>query len=65
MGVAAAELILKQLTQGQQDEEEEKVKGQLLIRESCGADETERSKEEEFNAATTARRILLNKQPDD
>jgi LacI family transcriptional regulator len=64
MGVAAAELILKQLTQGQQEVEEEKIKGQLLIRESCGADETGRSKEEEYNAATTARRILLNKQPD-
>jgi LacI family transcriptional regulator len=65
MGTAAVELILKQLTQGQQDEEEKKVKGQLFIRESCGADEAHRTKEEEFNAATTARRILLNKQPDD
>jgi LacI family transcriptional regulator len=64
MGTAAAKLILKQLTEGQQDEEEEKVKGQLFIRESCGADETQRTKEE-LNAATTARRILLNKQPDD
>ena len=65
MGVAAAELILKQLTEGRQDEEEEeKVKGQLFIRESCGADETQMTKEE-LNAATTARRILLNKQPDD
>jgi DNA-binding LacI/PurR family transcriptional regulator len=65
MGTAAAELILKQLNQGEQNQQEEKVQGQLFIRDSCGAKETQRSQEEEFNAATTARRILLNKQPDD
>jgi LacI family transcriptional regulator len=64
MGAAAAELILKQLSQGQPAEAEQKVKGRLFIRESCGADPAQRTKEE-LNAATTARRILLNKQPDD
>jgi len=64
MGKASAELLLRQLKEGQKEEEEAKIKGQLLIRESCGADESQRTKEE-LSAATTVRRILLDKQPDD
>lgn len=64
MGKASAELLLRQLREGPEQEDEVKIKGQLLIRESCGADESQRT-QEELNAATTVRRILLDKQPDD
>lgn len=64
MGKVSAELLLRQLADGQMDEDEIKIKGQLLIRESCGAHESQRT-QEELSAATTFRRILLNKQPDD
>jgi DNA-binding LacI/PurR family transcriptional regulator len=63
MGKAAAELLVKQFSEGREDVEEIKIRGQLFIRESCGADEWQRTKEE-LNRATTFRRILLNKQPD-
>jgi LacI family transcriptional regulator len=63
MGKAGAELLLKQLTEGRKDVEEIKIKGQLFIRESCGADETQMTKEE-LDRRVTYRRILLNKQPD-
>lgn len=64
MGKASAELLLRQLMEGPKNEEEAKIQGQLLIRESCGADESQRT-HEELSAATTVRRILLNKQPDE
>jgi hypothetical protein len=64
MGKASAEPLLRQLREGPEQEDEVKIKGQLLIRESCGADESQRT-QEELSAATTVRRILLDKQPDD
>ncbi len=64
MGKVAAELLHRQLTEGRKYEDEPKIKSELLIRESCGADESQRVKEE-LSAATTVRRILLNEQPDD
>jgi LacI family transcriptional regulator len=63
MGKAGAELLLQQLTEGHQDVEEVKIKGQLFIRESCGADETQMTKEE-LDRRIAYRRIQLNKQPD-
>ncbi len=63
MGRAAAELLLKQIAEGRQDADEIKVKGQLYIRESCGAEESQRTKEE-LNMGTVVRRILLRKDPD-
>jgi hypothetical protein len=63
MGKTAAELLLKQLTEGIRDVEEIKIKGKLFIRESCGADESQMTRDES-SRATTFRRILLNKQPD-
>ncbi len=62
MGKTAAELVLKQLRKGLKNSEEIKIKGQLFIRESCGADETQQTSEE-LDAATTSRRIILNVHP--
>lgn len=63
MGRTAAELLLKQLDEGHQEMAEIKVKGQLYIRETCGADESQRTRED-LNVGTVSRRILLNKDPD-
>lgn len=63
MGRAAAELLLKQITEGSTEADEIKIKGQLFIRETCGADETHRT-QDELNRATVPIRILLNRQPD-
>ena len=63
MGRTAAELLLKQILEGRQDMDEIKIKGQLFIRETCGADESRRTKED-LNMATVLRRIQLHKEPD-
>jgi DNA-binding LacI/PurR family transcriptional regulator len=64
MGQAAAELLLKQITEAQAEVDEIKIKGQLFVRETCGADESQRTVEG-LNIATEARRILLNREPDE
>lgn len=64
MGQTAAELLLKQITEGRAEVDEIKIRGQLFIRETCGADESQMTKEG-LNIATESRRILLNKEPDD
>jgi LacI family transcriptional regulator len=63
MGRAAAELLLKRITEGAEDLDEIKIKGQIFIRETCGADESQRTKEEQISA-TVARRIQLNQHPE-
>ena len=63
MGWTAAELLLKQISNGREEIEEIKIKGQIFIRETCGADESQRTSEESLSA-TVARRILLNRQPE-
>lgn len=63
MGHTAAELLLNQIRDGQQDFEEIKIKGRLHIRESCGADPSARTQEGP-DPATTSRRVLLHKDPD-
>jgi LacI family transcriptional regulator len=63
MGWAAAELLLKQIAEGREEVDEIKIKGQLFIRETCGVDESQRTKEERVSS-TEARRIMLNKHPD-
>lgn len=63
MGRTAAELLLKQIATGRTQVAEIKIRGQLFVRESCGADETQRTKDE-MNRATVPIRILLNKQPE-
>jgi len=64
MGGVAAELLLKQLAEGRKEEEEIKVKGQLIIRETCGAPEASRTQQEP-DSRTLFRRVLFNKQPED
>lgn len=63
MGRTAAEILLRQIEEGRQDMDELKVKGQLFIRETCGADEAQQTKES-LNAGYVSRRILLHKDPD-
>lgn len=63
MGWAAAELLLKHIAERREDVDEIKIKGQIFIRETCGADESQRTKEERLSA-TEARRILLNMHPE-
>jgi DNA-binding LacI/PurR family transcriptional regulator len=64
MGGVAAELILNQIAEGRKEEEEIKVKGQLIIRETCGAPEDMRTQQEP-DSRTLFRRVLFNKQPED
>ena len=63
MGGVAAELLLNQITEGRKEEEELKVKGQLIIRETCGAPESIRTQQEP-DTRTLFRRVSLNKQPE-
>jgi DNA-binding LacI/PurR family transcriptional regulator len=64
MGGVAAELLLKQIAEGRKEEEEIKVKGQLIVRETCGAPEANRTQQEP-DARTLFRRVLFHKQPED
>lgn len=64
MGGVAAELLLRQIAEGRKEEEEIKVKGQLIIRETCGAPEDTRTQQEP-DSRTLFRRVLFNKQPED
>lgn len=64
MGGVAAELLLKQIAAGRKEEDEIKVKGQLIIRETCGAPESSRTQEEP-DSRTLFRRVLFHKQPED
>jgi LacI family transcriptional regulator len=63
MGWAAAELLLKQIQESREDADEIKIKGQIFIRETCGASESQRTIEESL-PASASRRILLNKHPE-
>jgi DNA-binding LacI/PurR family transcriptional regulator len=63
MGRAAAELLLKQIEEGRQAIDEIKIKGSLFIRETCGADESQRTPET-VDLATVSRRVLLRKDPE-
>ena len=64
MGGVAAELLLKQIAEGRKEEDEIKVKGQLIIRETCGAPEASQTQQEP-DSRTLFRRVLFNKQPED
>lgn len=64
MGGVAAELLLKQIAEGRKEEEEIKVKGQLIIRETCGAPKADRTQQEQ-DARTLFRRVQFHKQPED
>jgi len=62
MGHKAAELLVRQIAGGD-SVEEVKIKGRLVVRETCGAGPSLRTGEDVLNA-TSVRRLLLNKQPD-
>jgi LacI family transcriptional regulator len=64
MGGVAAELLLKQIAEGRKEEDEIKVRGQLIIRETCGAPETSRTRPEP-DSRILFRRVLFNKQPEE
>ncbi|HEU0292028.1 MAG TPA: LacI family DNA-binding transcriptional regulator [Anaerolineales bacterium] len=64
MGGVAAGLLLKQIAEGRKEEEEIKVKGQLIVRETCGAPEVSRTQPEP-DSRILFRRVLFNKQPED
>jgi LacI family transcriptional regulator len=63
MGQLAAEFLLKQLREGWQEMDEIKVKGRLLIRETCGADPSQRTIDED-KVGTASRRTALHKNSD-
>jgi LacI family transcriptional regulator len=62
MGWAAAELLLQQIQNYQRDEDEIKINGKIIIRDTCGSEEDQKT--QELNSATMVRRVLLNKDPD-
>ena len=63
MGRTAAESLLTQIEQGCQDIDEVQIRGRLYIRETCGADPARRTTDD-LETATTIRRLLLNKDPE-
>jgi LacI family transcriptional regulator len=63
MGQLAAEFLLKQIRDGRQEMDEIKVKGRLLIRETCGADPALRTAEVD-PVGTASRRTALHKNSD-
>jgi hypothetical protein len=63
MGQLAAEFLLKQIRDGRQEMDEIKVKGQLFIRETCGADPSLRTTDVD-QVGTASRRTALHKNSD-
>jgi DNA-binding LacI/PurR family transcriptional regulator len=63
MGRVASGALLEQIADGREEIEEIKVRGELIIRDTCGADEVYKAIDE-LNPKTAYRRILLNKQPE-
>jgi DNA-binding LacI/PurR family transcriptional regulator len=63
MGRIAAEILLQQICDGTRDNDEVKVKGELIIRDTCGAAESQKTGRS-IDRSTSPRRILLNKNPD-
>jgi LacI family transcriptional regulator len=63
MGKIAAEILLQQIVDGTREHEEVKVKGKLIIRDTCGASESQKTNHR-FERNISLRRVLLNKDPD-
>ena len=61
MGHMAAELLVKQIT-GDDPIDEVKIAGELVVRKTCGADSSLRTRENLLY--TRVRRLLLDKLPD-
>ncbi len=64
MGKIASEMLLQQIEDGTRDSEEVKVKGSLIIRDSCGSSESLKTKPQ-IDRNTSPRRVMLNKNPDE
>jgi LacI family transcriptional regulator len=62
MGRTAAGILLQQIMDGTRVHDEVKVKGKLIVRDTCGADESQKT-DRSFDRSTSPRRILLNKNP--
>jgi LacI family transcriptional regulator len=63
MGRIAAEILLQQIADGTRENEEVKVKGELIVRDTCGASESQKTNRR-FERNTSLRRLLLHKDPD-
>lgn len=63
MGQQAAALLYQQLQGERADFDEVRICGRLYIRESCGAPVTMRT-QDELNVGTTARHLLIGRQPE-
>jgi DNA-binding LacI/PurR family transcriptional regulator len=63
MGRIAAEILLQQIADGTRENEEVKVKGELIVRDTCGASETQKTNRR-FEPDTSLRRVLLHKDPE-
>jgi LacI family transcriptional regulator len=63
MGKIAADILLQQIADGTRENEEVKVRGELIIRETCGANESQKTNRH-FERSTNLRRVLLNKDPE-
>jgi len=63
MGRIAAEMLLNQIADGARENDEIKVKGELIIRDTCGAEESLKTREQSDNQISP-RRVLLHKHPE-
>ncbi len=63
MGFIAADILLQQIAGGSREKVEVKVKGELIVRDTCGASEAEKTSRR-FERNTSLRRVMLNKQPE-
>jgi len=63
MGWIAAEMLLKQIADGPEQHDEIKVQGELVVRDTCGADEAQKTRPGP-QRSTSPRRVLLHKNPD-
>jgi LacI family transcriptional regulator len=63
MGRIAADILLQQIADRTRDNEEVKVRGELIVRDTCGAKESKKTNRR-FERNTSLRRVMLNKEPD-
>jgi DNA-binding LacI/PurR family transcriptional regulator len=63
MGRIAAEMLLKQMADGTREGDEIKVKGELVVRDTCGANESQKTNRS-FERSLTPRRVLLHRNPE-
>ena len=60
MGRIAAEILLQQIADGTRENEEVKVKGELIVRDTCGANESQKTNRH-FERNTSLRRVSCTK----